>query len=578
MNYMSVYNEWLHYANSETLNELRPLSEREKEDRFYTELTFGTAGLRGLIGAGTNRMNIYVVRRATAGLCAYLNTLQDAKSRGVVIAYDSRTFSAEFALASALVLTFNGYNVYLFSAPRPVPELSFTLRNLNAIAGIVITASHNPKEYNGYKVYAEYGGQLDPEGCKAVFLAMQKIEYFDVNSHTEAEAKESGLLNYIGAKEDDAYIGATLTTLTNPGLLTQYGNKLKIVYTPLHGTGLLPMQMLFNRAGITLNTVNEQANPDPDFPTVKVPNPESKSAFELAISLAKKTGAELILATDPDADRLGVAIRNNDGEYIILSGNQAGCMMLNHILREAANTNGVAVKSIVSTQLANAICAHYNVELREVLTGFLYISKIVEECAKSNREFLFGFEESCGYLSVGHSRDKDALNAALLFAELYADCLHRSTTLYDELLSLYADYGYYYESAKSYTLMGKAGMEKIRFTMEALRSSPPMELSCHDARDNVGENKAFRTVFFEDYLSDLRLYALGNKERINIPRADMLRIWFEGDSYIVIRPSGTEPKLKVYLGVKGRSHGEAEKLIMELKNAALSYIENLLEL
>ncbi len=572
MDYRIRASEWMKLADSAAGQELSSLADKDLEERFYTELEFGTAGLRGIIGAGTNRMNIYVVRRATQGLADYLGTIPGAAQRGVAIAYDSRLYSDTFALEAALILAKNGIRAYLFEGLRAVPQLSFAIRHIGCIAGIVITASHNPPAYNGYKVYWEHGGQLAPAQADAVLAAMARVGYFDASPMSKEEALAKGLLTMIGREEDEAYYAATQTLLLNPSLLKERGHLLNIVYTPLHGTGSIPVRELLSRVGVTnVHIVKEQADPDPKFPTVQAPNPEDPNAFTLGAALADQVGANVILATDPDADRLGIAVRDKDGRFSVLTGNQIGCLLLEHILSSLhaqgrLPKNALAVKSLVSTRLCDAICDRYGVRLENVLTGFRFISEIIDECQRTGEHtFLFGFEESYGFLAGGFSRDKDAICSAMLAAELCASCAQRGLTLCDALQELYRTYGFYNERAKSYTLLGKEGMEKIAAAMRALREHPIQTLG------------GIEVEYIEDYRTRRRSLPDGSMASpLLLPSSDMIRILFKRGAWIVVRPSGTEPKLKLYIGANADTEKEVDVLLETLLQAADQTLSNLL--
>ncbi len=563
MDTQSVYQSWL---NEPTLdeasrNELAAISNdpQEIEERFYRELEFGTAGLRGILGAGTNRMNVYVVRRATQGLSNYLLGCEGAEERGVCIAYDSRLFSAEFAKEAACVLAANGIRAYLFSTLHSVPQLSFALQRLKCIAGVVITASHNPSKYNGYKVYWAYGGQAAPEQAEAIFQQIDRVPMFSPRAADYDAAVASGAIRLIGAEEDEAYYAATERLLLDPDLVRRRGGDLPIVYTPLHGTGAVPVRELLSRVGVTnVFTVPQQAAPDGRFPTVAAPNPEDPDALRLAIALAEEKGARVCLATDPDADRLGIAVRTKSGEWQTLSGNQIGCILLQHILssmdrQKRLPSNGVVIKSIVSTRLADAICAAYGVELEVVLTGFRFIGEKVDEYQKSGEKtFLFGFEESFGFLAGGLSRDKDAVSSAMLAAEACISYAERGMTLSDALDEIYSTYGHYSESVRSYTLEGKEGMEKIAGAMARLREQPPASFA----------NTAVR--IYEDYLGRSCKKNDGTSCGISLPTSDVLRWVLADESWIVVRPSGTEPKLKLYIGARGETKDALEATLAAL--------------
>ncbi|MDO4567765.1 MAG: phospho-sugar mutase [Clostridia bacterium] len=535
--------------------QLLAADDAELEDRFYSELEFGTAGLRGVLGAGTNRMNEYVVRRATQGVADVI-IAQGGGSKGVCIAYDSRNMSAEFASAAADVLSSRGVRVYLFNSLRSVPQLSFTLRRLGCMGGIMITASHNPPQYNGYKVYGEDGGQLGPAQAAAVMERIAAHEYFG-----ERVERDDALVSMLSEADDEPYYEATSGLLTYRELLRRRGSELAMVYTPLHGSGYIPVTTILCRAGITnLHVVKEQAEPDGDFPTVSVPNPEDARAYALAMELADRTGANCILATDPDSDRLGVAVRKPTGEFTLLTGNQIAVILIKHILttRESLGTlpdDGVVVKSIVSTSLADAICRKYGVECLSVPTGFRFISEVIERCSWANgKEFLFGFEESYGFLSGGFSRDKDAILAAMLVAEVCVCCMERGMTLYDYLNGIYEEYGYYREDTRSYSFDGKAGMEHIDAIMQSLRCAPP---ECLASR---------RVIAVEDYMAGKGV-GDGGEYELDFPRLNMIRLLCEGDMWVCARPSGTEPKIKFYVALRAGSEEEARTLADEAHSA-----------
>ncbi len=572
MVYKEMLSQWLLNSDDATVAELSALSEAELEERFYKELEFGTAGLRGIMGAGTNRMNLYVLRRATKGLADYLASIKGAKTRGVVIAYDSRLNSDVFARETALVLANNGIRAYLFESLRSVPQLSFSVQKLGCIAGIVITASHNPSEYNGYKVYWEHGGQLGPIQAEEVFSRICAVGYFGVAAMSKAEALEKGLLTIVGKELDEAYYAATASLMLEPALVLEHGSALKVVYTPLHGAGKVPVVELLSRVGVSnVHVVIEQAEPNSAFPTVKAPNPEEVDAYALSISLAKKLDADLILATDPDADRLGLAVRGHDGSFFLLTGNQIGCLLLHYMLstlhaKGRLPKNGLVVKSIVSTPLADAICARYLVRLESVLTGFRFISEKVDYCA-STREcsFLFGFEESYGFLAGGFSRDKDAICASMLLAEAALVYSLKGMTLADALDELDTLYGCYRERVISYTLEGKSGMERIKQAMASLRETPIQSLA------------GLKTDFYEDYYDCRRIHVLkGFIEHIELPNAEMVRFVLEGGAFVIVRPSGTEPKLKLYVGVNAAKKEQADAFVELVATKAKELVDNLL--
>lgn len=526
----------------------------EIEERFYRTLEFGTAGLRGILGAGTNRMNVYVVRQATQGLADYLKSVDGAAARGVCIAYDSRHGSERFARETASVLAANGVRVCLFSRLHAVPQLSFAVQHLGCMAGVVITASHNPANYNGYKVYWSHGGQCAPEQAARILRCINAVPMFSEAACDFDAAVSDGRIHMIGEEEDEAYYAASLSVLPYPELLRERGAALPIVYTPLHGAGSLPVREMLRRAGVTnVAVVPEQAEPDGAFPTVSAPNPEDPNAFRLAISLAERTGARVALATDPDADRLGVAVKRSDGEWAVLTGNQIGCLLLEHLLsaRSEKGTlpkNGVVIKSLVSTQLADAIAARYGAAMIDVLTGFRFISEQIDRFSRTGeRTFLFGFEESYGFLAGGYSRDKDAILSAVLAAEMCVSYAERGMTLYDGLQSLYRTYGYYKERVASYTLAGKAGMARIAAAMQSLRSEPVRSLAGLGVR------------FCEDYAAGVRTGADGASEPLSLPKTNLIRLLLDGGAWVVVRPSGTEPKLKLYIGGRGASEAAVDE-------------------
>ncbi len=572
MDTRTIYESWLNEPTLDetTRAELRAISADapEIEERFYRELEFGTAGLRGILGAGTNRMNVYVVRRATQGLSNFLLSCEGAKERGVCIAYDSRLFSPEFAKETACVLAANGIKTYLFSSLRSVPQLSFAVQHLGCMAGVVITASHNPSKYNGYKVYWAYGGQAAPEQAAAIFDEIQRVPMFSPSVADYNAAVASGMITLVGKEEDEAYYAATEQLLLDPDLVRRKGGDLPIVYTPLHGAGAVPVRELLTRVGLTnVISVPEQSVPDGHFPTVTAPNPEDPNAFRLAIALAEEKGARVCLATDPDADRLGVAVKTKSDEWVTLTGNQIGCILLEHILSSMSRQkrlpdNGVVIKSIVSTRLADAICAAYGVTLESVMTGFRFIGEKVDEYQTSGEKtFLFGFEESFGFLAGGLARDKDAVSSAMLAAEACISYAERGMTLSDALDEIYATYGFYSESVKSYTLEGKEGMEKIAGAMAKLRAKPPKAF----ARTKV--------VIAEDYIARRCERSDGTVCEMALPKSDTLRWLLADESWIVIRPSGTEPKLKLYIGARAKT----KELLTETLSALMQDVDGLLK-
>ena len=567
MDVRASYEQWLRdFANDEdTVKDLLAIKDDDKEieDRFYTELSFGTAGMRGVLGAGMNRMNRYNVRRATKGLARYLLENPEQAQRGVVIAYDSRRCSAEFAHDTALVLCQEGVPAYLFDALRPVPILSYAVRHLNAIAGIVITASHNPPQYNGYKVYGEDGAQVGPEAAEGITRIIRATAYTDCTLMDEEEAKAKGLLKIIGNKEvDDDYIADVKTLCIQPELLDREGGKLKIVYTPIHGSGNVPVRRILKEVGISnVSVVKEQELPDCNFSTVKVPNPEDPGAFTLAFKLADEVGADVIFATDPDCDRLGVAVRTKDGAWQLLTGNQIGCVLLYYILSTKAKQgtlprNGAAVKSIVSTSLANRICESFGVDMFETLTGFKFIGEKIQQFQDTgSHTFLFGFEESYGFLSSTFVRDKDGVNASLLISEVACSCQAQGITLYDMVQEIFAKYGYFVEKVVSVTLPGKEGLSRMKEIMAGLRQNPPAEIA------------GLKVTAVRNYLKGIRTEG-GVEAPTGLPTSDVLYFELEGGNWVCVRPSGTEPKIKLYVNTNAQSKEAAEQLNVQLREAS----------
>jgi phosphoglucomutase len=578
MDYISKYKLWSEntYFDEETRKELQEIKDNPKEieERFYRELEFGTGGLRGIIGAGTNRMNIYTVRKSSQGLANYIsNKGVEAKNKGIVIAYDPRNKSPEFALEAAKIFAGNGIKTYIFDELRPTPELSFAVRHLNAAAGIVVTASHNPKEYNGYKVYGDDGGQLSLEGSNAVLEEIEKIE--DITKVTFIEKDEAlakGLLKVIGKEIDDIYISKLKTLRVNPELTDKNAGSFKIVYTPIHGSGNKPVRRILDETGFkNVLVVKEQEQPDPGFSTVKSPNPEEKAAFTIAIELAKKENVDLIIGTDPDCDRVGVVVRNASGDYVVLTGNQTGCLLLDYILSQKKAkgelpSNGFVVKTIVTTELARTIANSYNIELVEVLTGFKFIGekiKLLDECG--DKKYLFGFEESYGYLAGTFARDKDGVVACMLIAEMAAFYKSRNMSLYEGLQELFGKYGFSLEGITSFTLAGKEGVEKIKYTMNKLREDKTFEF---------GNIKA---IAIRDYLNSVRFLVKDGKIQVlELPESDVLYYEIDKNSWFCIRPSGTEPKIKIYYGVSEKSLELSEIKLKELQDDVLSVVKKLL--
>lgn len=566
MDYRARYESWLTApeADDATKAELLAIGsdEKEIEERFYKDLEFGTAGLRGIIGAGTNRMNIYVVQRATQGLSDYLLSVPGGKEAGVCIAYDSRRYSDVFAKETAAVLAANGIKTYLFSTLHAVPQLSAAVQHLKCMAGVVITASHNPKKYNGYKVYWANGGQCTPDQAGAIYACMERVLAFGAKTCDFDAAVLTGAIMMIGEQEDAYYYQQTQKLLLCPELLKEKGKELAIVYTPLHGSGNIPVRTMLSRVGVTnVFVVPEQELPDPDFPTVTAPNPEDPAAFVLARALAERVGATVCIATDPDSDRLGLAVKTQDGDWKVLTGNEIACILLEHILFERKKQgtlpdNGVVVKSIVSSRLADAIAEKYGAAMEDVLTGFRFISEKIDRYAKTGEKtFLFGFEESFGFLPGGLSRDKDAICAAMFVAEACVCYNERGMTLYDALHEIYEKYGFYKERGKSYTLEGKAGMEKIGHAMQALRREPCTTLG------------GYGVVSTADYAAGTVCYTDGRMESIDLPSSDVICFTLENGAWAIARPSGTEPKLKIYIGANEKTEKALDALLDTLFSA-----------
>ncbi|MBR1821894.1 MAG: phospho-sugar mutase [Clostridia bacterium] len=571
---MKLYEQWLRdFADdAETVQDLLAIKDdpKEIEDRFYRDLEFGTAGMRGVLGAGTNRLNKYNVRRVSRALAKYILTTPDGAQKGVAIAYDSRRKSDEFAREAALVLCAAGIRVFLYESLRPVPVLSFTIRHLQCIAGIVITASHNPKQYNGYKAYWTDGGQMPPESVKGITDRLPDTTYEESLPMDEKEALDKGLLTYIGKDVDDAYIAAVKKLSVNPELAKEMGETLKIVYTPLHGSGNIPVRRIFDEIGMKhVYVVKEQELPDGEFPTVKVPNPEDPAAFTLALKLQKELGADLCVGTDPDCDRVGIACMTDDG-LRLLNGNQIGCILLHYILSQKKErgelpANAAAVASIVSTEMARAICEDYDTKFIKVLTGFKYIAEQIQlfETTGCNT-FMFGFEESYGFLSGTDVRDKDGVNACMLIAEAaswYKKMYNK--TLADAIDMLYEKYGYYGDKVTSFVLPGKDGLEKMQHTMAALRANPP--------KDFAGE----KVVAVRDYQTSVRTAADGATEALTLPKSNVLYYELENKSWICVRPSGTEPKIKLYVNAVSDASEKTAALLDAYSDAAVKLLESL---
>ena len=577
MDYKEVYEQWIAnpYFDEATKEELKSIAEDENEikERFYMDLEFGTAGLRGIIGAGTNRMNIYFVRRATQGLANYIAKV-DKKSQGVAIAYDSRHMSPEFAQEAALCLAANGIKAYIFETLRPTPELSFAVRHLGCVAGINVTASHNPPEYNGYKVYWEDGAQITPPHDSGIMGEVKAIsDWNTVKTMDKAEAEKAGLFEVIGKEVDDAYMAELKKQVIHMDAIQAEGKNLKIVYTPLHGTGNIPARRILKELGFeNVYVVKEQELPDGDFPTVSYPNPEAAEAFELGLKLAKEVDADLVLATDPDADRLGVRVKDKNGEYHDLTGNMSGCLLANYEIsqRKAVNgslpEDGALIKTIVTTNLADAIAKGYGVKLIEVLTGFKFIGQQILGFEKSGKgSYLFGFEESYGCLIGTYARDKDAIVATMALCEAAAYYKTQGKTLWDAMIEMYEQFGYYKDDIKAVTMKGIEGLQKIQDIMNSLRQNPPAEFAGH------------KVVAVRDYKADtIKNLETGEVTPTGLPNSNVLYYELTNDAWVCVRPSGTEPKVKFYYGVKGTSLADADEKSAVMGKAVLDMVDSMM--
>ena len=572
MSYQENYQKWADFADLPDYlrRDLENMDEKTKEDAFYTNLEFGTAGMRGLIGAGTNRINIYVVRQATEGLARLIESKGgNEKERGVAIAYDSRHFSPEFAFESAAVLAKHGIKSFVFESLRPTPELSFAVRHLNCFAGIMITASHNPAPFNGYKVYGEDGGQMPPHDADALTTYIRAIENpFTVEVADVDAEKASGLIEVIGEAVDAEYLKEVKDVNINPTLIEEFGKDMKIVYTPLHGTGEMLARRALAQAGFdSVQVVEAQATPDPDFSTVKSPNPESQAAFALAEELGRQVGADVLVATDPDADRVGVEVLQKDGSYLNLSGNQIGAIMAKYILEAHKNAgtlpeNAALCKSIVSTDLVTKIAESYGATMFNVLTGFKFIAEKIQEFEeKHNHTYMMGFEESFGYLIKPFVRDKDAIQAVLVVAELAAYYRSRGLTLADGIEEIYKEYGYYAEKTISVTLSGVDGAEQIKAIMAKFRNNAPKEWN------------ATAITVVEDFKAQTSTAADGTVTNLTTPPSDVLKYTLADGSWIAVRPSGTEPKIKFYIAVVGESNEDSQAKIANIEAEINAFVK-----
>lgn len=576
MEYKARYEAWLSnpYFDGDTKAELESIKEDENEikERFYTDLEFGTAGLRGIIGAGTNRMNIYTVRKATQGLANYIKKGGNV-NKSVAVAYDSRRMSPEFAGEAALCLAANGIKAYVFESLRPTPELSFAVRELGCIAGINITASHNPPEYNGYKVYWEDGAQITPPHDKGIMDEVKAVEdYTTMKTMSPEDAKAAGLYEVIGAQVDDAYIAELKKQVLHQDAIDAAGKDIKIVYSPLHGTGNIPARRILKELGFeNVFVVKEQELPDGEFPTVSYPNPEAEEAFELGLKLAKEIDADIVLATDPDADRLGVRVKDKNGEYHTLTGNMSGCLLADYEIGQRKELKGLPddgylIKTIVTSNMADAIAKYYNAGLIEVLTGFKYIGQQILGFETSGKgEYLFGFEESYGCLIGTYARDKDAIIATMALCEAAAFYKTKGMNLWDAMIELYDRYGYYKDDIQSITLKGIEGLAKIQEILDTLRKNPPAEIG------------GYKVVAVRDYKEDtIKNMETGEVTGTGLPSSNVLYYDLTDDAWVCVRPSGTEPKVKFYYGVKGDSLQDADDKSEKMGKEVLAMIDNMM--
>ena len=578
-NYMETYKQWCTdpYFDADTKAELKKIEgdQAEIEDRFYRQLGFGTGGLRGVIGAGTNRMNIYTVRQATQGLANYIIS-QNGQEKGVAIAHDSRIMSPEFTEEAALCLNANGIKAYVFDSLRPTPELSFAVRELGCISGIVITASHNPREYNGYKVYWEDGAQITPPHDKNILAEVAKVTSFDqVKTMAKEEAVAAGLYNVIGKEIDDRYMEELKKQSIHPEIIKEMAKDIKIVYTPLHGTGNLPVRRVLKELGFEhVYVVPEQEKPDGNFPTVAYPNPESPKAFELALKLAKEVDADIVLATDPDADRLGVYAKDSKtGEYKVFTGNMSGSLLCEYEVSQMKARDGklpedgAIIKTIVTTNMVDAIAKYYDTDLIECFTGFKNIGREILRFEQEGKgTYLFGFEESYGCLIGTHARDKDAIVATMALCEAAAFYKGQGKTLWDVMMDMYEKYGYYVDDIKTVTLKGVEGSKKIGHIMNVLRDNTPAEIA------------GYKTKVVRDYrLETIKNLETGETVKTGMPNSNVLYYELENDAWLAVRPSGTEPKIKFYYGIKGSSYDEAQKMSAEAGDKIMDLIYDILE-
>ncbi|CAG7840775.1 phosphoglucomutase [Clostridium novyi B str. ATCC 27606] len=573
MNYLEKYNEWLEsrFIDEETKNELKNIEdEKELEDRFYKNLNFGTGGLRGVIGAGSNRMNVYTVTKATQGLSEYLLNKYKNEDISVSIAYDSRIKSQQFATAVALTLCGNGIKVNLFESLRPTPMLSYTVKHLKCKAGIVITASHNPKQYNGYKVYGEDGGQVTDKKAQEIINYVEKIQDFSkVKSMSLSDAKAKGLLNIVGEEIDNDYVESVKELTIREELVSKEANKLKIIYTPIHGSGNVPVRRVLRELGYKkVFVVKEQELPDGTFPTAEYPNPEVPAVFDIALSMAKDIKPDIIFGTDPDCDRIGSIVKDNNGRYKVLTGNMMGVLLTEYILSSLRENNKmpinpIVIKTIVTTEMIRPIAKKFNVEVIDVLTGFKYIGEKIKEFENDeNKDYVFGFEESYGYLAGTFVRDKDAVIAAMLICEMALYYKTKGMSLYDALMNLYNEYGFYRERLVSINLEGIEGQKKINNTLDKLRKIDKLKINEVDVIKKYDYKKSVK----KDILT-------GKEENIDLPKSNVLKFVLEDNSYFVVRPSGTEPKMKIYMAIIGKSLEDAEKKMDKFKENVMNLVD-----
>ena len=575
MNWQDNYKIWKDYPDlaDDLKVELKDMEngQAELEDAFYTPLEFGTAGMRGVLGPGINRMNIYTVRQATEGLATFMDTLDEkTRKRGVAISYDSRYHSQEFAFDAARVLGAHGIPTFVFESLRPTPELSFTVRYLHTYAGIMITASHNPKQYNGYKIYGEDGAQMPPKESDLITKYIRQVDDIFAIKVADCDALiEDGTLTIIGDEVDKAYLAKVKTVTIDPQLVAEEGKTMKLVFTPLHGTGAILGEKALRQAGFeNFTMVSQQSEPDPDFSTVKKPNPEDPAAFDLAIALGKKEGADLLVGIDPDADRLGAAVRQPDGEYKLLTGNQIAAIMLNYILmahqeKGTLPQNAVVVKSIVSSEFATKVAANYDVKMINVLTGFKFIAEQIKNFEETSAHtFMFGFEESYGYLIKPFVRDKDAIQSLVMLAEVAAYYKKQGKTLYDGLQNLFKKYGYFAEKTVALTFNGVEGAQEIQDLMTKFRQEAPTKFA------------GYKVVTLEDFQKSTRTTNNGVSEKINLPKSNVLKYILEDGTWIAVRPSGTEPKIKFYIGTQANTQDEALAKRQEFIDTIMSFVKN----